>query len=804
MDDKIQIKDLDQGAPGAADWLVFQKVSDGVVYKAPKSDIEGHDAYVYIGYADDAIGTGFTLTFNASKDYIAILSTDTEIPSPVVGDFAGLWKKYKGETGETGNAATIAVGNVTTVDPSDPATVTNSGDEHNAVFDFEIPQGEKGACVVSVAFVGDDMVFTLEDASTITLIGAKSDLKGDQGDTGASIIFGAFVGNDIVFTKDDATTVTLVNGKTILTGPQGDAGKGITSITKTGTVGLVDTYTITYTDSTTSTFTVTNGAKGDPGDDGKGIVSVTLISTVDKVKTYRITFTDSTTFDYDVTDGADGEDGVGIDNITLISTVGKIKTYRITYTDATYFDYVVTDGADGTGVGDMLASIYDPTSKAEPMAFASDLANYEPLLPATPTDPTNNFLNGNKEWSKVVVGSGGFAGNVYLSDTDSDITGYKTLSYTLDASEVVRSVVVNNNTVLSETVLFGGAIETTLIPNGIWRSVFYVKVSNAVGDTKLSLTVFKRTSGGVETDLFTVDSEFINNTNDYALFRFESSQEAFTTNTTDRLGARINGVTTAGVNITINYIVGDGRGAYFNTPLQIRHQQLRDLNADTNYLHVTSTEKSGYDTAVTNSHTHTNKSVIDDISATDLTNWDTAYTNNHTHSNKSILDAIDATDISNWDGKITNPMTTQGDIIYGGASGVPTRLGKGTAGQVLKMNSGATAPEWGTINAGFNVGSTASSATPSIDVDTYNRYKITALAANITSVTITGTPTDFQELIIRIKDNGTARTIAWGSSFEAKGVALPIATVSSKVLTVKFIYDTVTSKWGCVAYTQEA
>ena len=42
-------------------------------------------------------------------------------------------------------------------------------------------------------------------------------------------------------------------------GDDGTDGTGITSITKTGTSGLVDTYTITYSDSTTSTFTVTNG-----------------------------------------------------------------------------------------------------------------------------------------------------------------------------------------------------------------------------------------------------------------------------------------------------------------------------------------------------------------------------------------------------------------------------------------------------------------------------------------------------------------------------------------------------------------
>lgn len=44
-------------------------------------------------------------------------------------------------------------------------------------------------------------------------------------------------------------------------------------------------------------------------------------------------------------------------------------------------------------------------------------------------------------------------------------------------------------------------------------------------------------------------------------------------------------------------------------------------------------------------------------------------------------------------------VTTAGDIIYRNAT-VPTRLGIGTAGQVLKVNSGATAPEWATASAG--------------------------------------------------------------------------------------------------------
>jgi hypothetical protein len=51
--------------------------------------------------------------------------------------------------------------------------------------------------------------------------------------------------------------------------------------------------------------------------------------------------------------------------------------------------------------------------------------------------------------------------------------------------------------------------------------------------------------------------------------------------------------------------------------------------------------------------------------------------------------------------KNLNPSTTAGDIEYrSSTANVNTRLALGTAGQVLAVNSGATAPEWQTINAG--------------------------------------------------------------------------------------------------------
>lgn len=99
-----------------------------------------------------------------------------------------------------------------------------------------------------------------------------------------------------------------------------------------------------------------------------------------------------------------------------------------------------------------------------------------------------------------------------------------------------------------------------------------------------------------------------------------------------------------------------------------------------------------------------------------------------------------------------------------------------------------------------------SSATPTVNTDNCDAVTITALATAITSMTtnLSGTPTNFQPLLFRIKDDGTARAITWGASFEAKGTALPTTTVLGKVLYTMFIYDTVTSKWGCVFSQSEA
>ncbi len=55
-------------------------------------------------------------------------------------------------------------------------------------------------------------------------------------------------------------------------------------------------------------------------------------------------------------------------------------------------------------------------------------------------------------------------------------------------------------------------------------------------------------------------------------------------------------------------------------------------------------------------------------------------------SNGTLTDNGDGSVTINTSGSFTNPMTTQDDLIIGGASGTPTRLAKGSDGYVLTVD----------------------------------------------------------------------------------------------------------------------
>ncbi len=92
----------------------------------------------------------------------------------------------------------------------------------------------------------------------------------------------------------------------------------------------------------------------------------------------------------------------------------------------------------------------------------------------------------------------------------------------------------------------------------------------------------------------------------------------------------------------------------------------------------------------------------------------------------------------------------------------------------------------------------------SLDTSTCDQFEITAQAGALLFNAPSGTPLGGQKLIIRIKDNGTARALTYNAIFRAMGNALPSTTVLSKTLYMGFIYNATDTKWDLVALAQEA
>jgi hypothetical protein len=95
----------------------------------------------------------------------------------------------------------------------------------------------------------------------------------------------------------------------------------------------------------------------------------------------------------------------------------------------------------------------------------------------------------------------------------------------------------------------------------------------------------------------------------------------------------------------------------------------------------------------------------------------------------------------------------------------------------------------------------ASTVTPTFLNDQVN---ITALAAACQLANPTGTAQDAWGIVVRIKDNGTARALTYGSQYRAVGITLPTTTVLGKTLYLGMIFNNADTKWDVVSKAQEA
>ncbi len=94
--------------------------------------------------------------------------------------------------------------------------------------------------------------------------------------------------------------------------------------------------------------------------------------------------------------------------------------------------------------------------------------------------------------------------------------------------------------------------------------------------------------------------------------------------------------------------------------------------------------------------------------------------------------------------------------------------------------------------------SAASAATPTPNADTTDVFVITAQAAAAAFAAPSGSPTDGQQLIVRVTDDATARALTWNAIYRAFGASLPESTTISNTIYLTFIYNAADTKWDCV------
>ena len=144
-------------------------------------------------------------------------------------------------------------------------------------------------------------------------------------------------------------------------------------------------------------------------------------------------------------------------------------------------------------------------------------------------------------------------------------------------------------------------------------------------------------------------------------------------------------------------------------------------------------------------------------------------------------------------------LTTNGSAAsWATISQVPSVTGN--AGKYLYTDG--TAVSWRNPQLFPSVQSVVSSGTltPSASED---GLVCTALAAPVTIANPTGSWGQMQGYVIRLKDDGTARAITWGSAYRAFRSALPTTTVAGKTMYIGLEYNTTDSKFDVVAVSPE-
>ena len=226
-------------------------------------------------------------------------------------------------------------------------------------------KGDKGTGISSIEYsysVGnvDYYLISMDDGTSyyFSITNGEDGPQGIQGEKGEDghtpVITIGSNGTWIVDGVDTGISATGPQGPIGPKGDKGDPGKdgvSIIDVKLTSSEGNVDTYTIYYSNGTTTTFTITNGENGSQGIQGeKGEDGHTPVITIGSNGTWIVDGVDTgiSVSGPKGDKGDPGKDGVSIINVKLTSSEGNVDTYTIYYSNGTTSTFTITNGEDGS------------------------------------------------------------------------------------------------------------------------------------------------------------------------------------------------------------------------------------------------------------------------------------------------------------------------------------------------------------------------------------------------------------------------------------------------------------------------
>ena len=313
-----------------------------------------------------------------------------------------------------------------------------------------------------------------------------------------------------------------------------------------------------------------------------------------------------------------------------------------------------------------------------------------------------------------------------------------------------------------------------LIPGGNWNFETYFSASSAGGTPSFYVELYKY--DGTSLTLIASNSatpEYITGGTAIDLYTTALAVPQTVLTLTDRLAIRFY-VTNSGRTITMHT-----ENSHLSQIITTFTSGLTALNGLTAQIQSLATGTTGTDFNIS-SATATHTFNLPDASA----------------SNRGALTSADWTSFSGKESALTfsSPLSRATNTIS-----IPVAT--------TSVNGYLSSTDWTTFNGKVDYAprvqsvSSAATVTPTSANDL---VKITAQAAGLTIANPTGTMSEGQAMIIRIKDNGTAQTIAFGTNYRAIGVTLPTTTTISKTIYIGLVWNDTDTKFDVLGINTQA